>query len=69
MRLIGEYPSAWTSIGRGLRRVVLRRFQQQALAALEGDLQVAHAGGTCRWHMQAAQRHVAQQIDAALSQV
>jgi plasmid stabilization system protein ParE len=25
MRLIAEYPSAWTPIGRGLRRVVLQR--------------------------------------------
>lgn len=53
MRLIGEHPSAWTSISHGLRRVVLRHFPYALVyregAAVQRVIAVAHTRRTRYW--------------------
>jgi plasmid stabilization system protein ParE len=53
VRLIGEHPSAWTSMGHGLRRVVMHRFPY-VLVYREGAAQhrviaVAHTRRARYW--------------------
>jgi plasmid stabilization system protein ParE len=53
VRLIGEHPSAWTSMGRGLRRITIRRFPY-TLVYREGATQqriiaVAHTRRARYW--------------------
>lgn len=51
--LIAEHPSAWTSIGRGLRRAVVRRFPYVLVYREGADVQrviaVAHTRRTRYW--------------------
>lgn len=53
VQLIGEHPSAWTPIGRGLRRVVVRRFPYVLVyregVAVQRVIAVAHSRRTRYW--------------------
>lgn len=53
VQLIGEQPHAWTSIGRGLRRMVLRRFPYvlvyRAGAGVQRVIAVAHTRRSRYW--------------------